>query len=148
MARHGSPRLKMWFWKLAVWLSIPPFFFFAVLVAFGCDKPSATGSSHPISRKAAMLGANSGTRPAYELPPEEWINKLKAWTESHAALNLPLLSDDDISRESIYPTAGTSTRVHSIPAVFVLITVFPINSRSLGAVVMPRQEMKRCAMPV
>lgn len=53
-----------------------------------------------------MLGANSGTQPAYELPPEEWIRKFNTWTESHAALNLPLLSDEEISRESIYRERG------------------------------------------
>ncbi|HEY6345647.1 MAG TPA: hypothetical protein VIY49_29460 [Bryobacteraceae bacterium] len=45
-------------------------------------------------------------RPAYELPPEEWIRKFDAWTESHAALNLPPLFDEDISRESIYRERG------------------------------------------
>jgi hypothetical protein len=48
----------------------------------------------------------AAARPAYELPPEEWIRKFNAWTESHAALNLPLLSDADISRESIYRERG------------------------------------------
>jgi hypothetical protein len=59
-----------------------------------------------VEKVAAKLGANSETRPAYELPPEEWISKFNAWTESHAALNLPLLSDEDISRESIYRERG------------------------------------------
>jgi hypothetical protein len=59
-----------------------------------------------VEKVAGKLGANSGTRPAYELPPEEWIRKFNAWTESHAALNLPLLSDEDISRESIYRERG------------------------------------------
>jgi hypothetical protein len=41
-----------------------------------------------------------------ELSPEEWVRQFKAWTRSHAADNLPLLSDDDISRESIYSERG------------------------------------------
>jgi hypothetical protein len=49
---------------------------------------------------------DAAARPAYELPPEEWIRKFNAWTESHAALNLPLLSEEDISRESIYRERG------------------------------------------
>ncbi|MDQ6678901.1 MAG: hypothetical protein M3Z09_16580 [Acidobacteriota bacterium] len=41
-----------------------------------------------------------------ELNPEEWVHQFKAWTHGHAAGNLPLLSDDDISRESIYRERG------------------------------------------
>jgi hypothetical protein len=59
-----------------------------------------------VEQVAAKLGASSGGRPVYELPPEEWIRKFDAWTQSHAALNLPLLSDEDISRESIYRERG------------------------------------------
>jgi hypothetical protein len=51
---------------------------------------------------AARTSTNAAPRPAYELSPEEWVRKFEAWTESHAGLNLPLLSDEDISRESIY----------------------------------------------
>jgi hypothetical protein len=41
-----------------------------------------------------------------ELPPEEWIRKFHAWVESHAADNLPVLSDEAISRDSIYEDRG------------------------------------------
>jgi hypothetical protein len=34
--------------------------------------------------------------------PEEWIRELRAWAESHDR-NTPLLSDEAISRDSIYP---------------------------------------------
>jgi hypothetical protein len=34
------------------------------------------------------------------------VRKFEAWTQSHAADNLPLLSDEDISRESIYRERG------------------------------------------
>jgi hypothetical protein len=34
--------------------------------------------------------------------PEEWIRRFNDWVESHDK-NLPLLSDEAISRESIYP---------------------------------------------
>ena len=37
-----------------------------------------------------------------ELPPEEWIARLRQWTESHRAL--PYVADD--SRESIYEGRG------------------------------------------
>ncbi len=34
--------------------------------------------------------------------PEEWARQFHAWAESHDRTT-PLLSDEDISRESIYP---------------------------------------------
>lgn len=37
-----------------------------------------------------------------ELTPEEWVGQFRAWAESHDRTT-PLLSDEAISRESIYP---------------------------------------------
>jgi hypothetical protein len=54
----------------------------------------------------ARMSASATPRPAYELSPEEWVRKFDEWTRSHAELNLPLLSDEDISRESIYGDRG------------------------------------------
>jgi hypothetical protein len=34
--------------------------------------------------------------------PEEWFRQFRAWTDSHDP-NLPVLSDEAMSRESIYP---------------------------------------------
>jgi hypothetical protein len=34
--------------------------------------------------------------------PEEWARRFRAWAESHDP-NTPVLNDDDMSRESIYP---------------------------------------------
>jgi hypothetical protein len=44
--------------------------------------------------------------PAYDLPPEEWVRQFEAWTRSPAGRNLPVLSDEAISRESIYADRG------------------------------------------
>ena len=41
-----------------------------------------------------------------ELLPEEWVRQFKAWTRSHIGDNLPLLSDEAISREFIYRERG------------------------------------------
>lgn len=41
-----------------------------------------------------------------ELNPEEWVRQFEAWTRSHAGMNLPVLSDEAISRESIYADRG------------------------------------------
>lgn len=51
-------------------------------------------------------GETATSRHAYELPPEEWVRRFEAWTRSHEADNLPVLSDEDISRESIYRDRG------------------------------------------
>lgn len=46
-------------------------------------------------------------RPFYETAtPEEWVRAFREWVESHRGLNLPLLSDEAISRESIYGERG------------------------------------------
>jgi hypothetical protein len=42
----------------------------------------------------------------FELSPEEWVRQFTAWTHSHNADNLPVLSDEAISRESIYHERG------------------------------------------
>ncbi len=41
-----------------------------------------------------------------KLPPEEWIRQFKAWVASHEGDNLPVLSDEAMSRESIYRERG------------------------------------------
>ena len=46
-------------------------------------------------------------RPFYETAtPQEWIRAFSEWVESHRDLNLSLLSDEAISRESIYGERG------------------------------------------
>ncbi|BAZ16598.1 hypothetical protein NIES4071_84760 [Calothrix sp. NIES-4071] len=37
---------------------------------------------------------------------DKWIAAFKEWINSHRGLNLPNLSDEDISRESIYGERG------------------------------------------
>jgi len=45
----------------------------------------------------SLQPSSSGT----ELSPEEWVRQFKAWTRSHAEDDLPLLSDEAMSREFI-----------------------------------------------
>jgi hypothetical protein len=46
-------------------------------------------------------------RPFYETAtPDEWVAAFRSWVESHRELNLPTLSDEAISRESIYGEQG------------------------------------------
>ena len=39
---------------------------------------------------------------AADLTPVEWVREFRNWVHSHAADDLPLLSDDAISRGTIY----------------------------------------------
>jgi hypothetical protein len=53
-----------------------------------------------------LLLSLSPCPPATELSPEDWVSQFKAWTRSHAGDNLPLLSDEAMSREFIYRERG------------------------------------------
>ena len=53
-----------------------------------------------------VLLAHEPTLEAAELSPEEWVEKFRAWARSHAGENLPILSDEAISREFIYGDRG------------------------------------------
>jgi hypothetical protein len=46
--------------------------------------------------------ASQPVGPTSTLTPEEWVHDFKAWAHSHDEDNLPLLSDEEISRDSIY----------------------------------------------
>jgi hypothetical protein len=46
-------------------------------------------------------------RPFYETAtPQEWVVAFQRWVETHRGLNLPTLSDEAISRDSIYEERG------------------------------------------
>jgi hypothetical protein len=49
---------------------------------------------------------SSAARTADEMAPEEWLRQFRAWTDSHADRNLPVLSDEAMGRESIYGDRG------------------------------------------
>ena len=44
--------------------------------------------------------------PAYDLPRQEWMREFRAWSQSPAHANLPVLSDEAMSREAIYEDRG------------------------------------------
>ena len=48
----------------------------------------------------------SKERPFCDASPTEWVAAFTEWVESHRELNLPSLSDEAISRESIYGERG------------------------------------------
>jgi len=50
-----------------------------------------------------LVSAHPASAGGYvDLPPEEWVRKFSAWSQRHAHDDLPILSDEAISRESIY----------------------------------------------
>jgi hypothetical protein len=50
-------------------------------------------------------GAGTASRPAYELPAEEWVRQFRAWVASHAG-NTVVLPDEAMEREAIYADRG------------------------------------------
>ena len=40
------------------------------------------------------------------MTPEQWVDEFRAWVHSHSGDDLPLLSDEAISREFIYQERG------------------------------------------
>jgi hypothetical protein len=53
-----------------------------------------------------VLLAHEPALQAAEMSPQEWVEKFRAWTRSHSGENLPILSDEAISREFIYGDRG------------------------------------------
>jgi len=53
----------------------------------------------------AQAQAGAYARPAYELPPEEWIRRFDPWVASHAE-NTVVLPDEAMERETIYGDRG------------------------------------------
>lgn len=41
-----------------------------------------------------------------DMTPEQWVDEFRAWVHSHSGDDLPLLSDEAISREYIYQERG------------------------------------------
>jgi hypothetical protein len=54
---------------------------------------------------ASKIRGSAPSRPAYELPPEEWVREFKAWVDSHRG-NTVVLPDEAMERESIYNDCG------------------------------------------
>lgn len=62
-----------------------------------------------ISLDKVVLEALAKVQPSVastELSAEEWDKRFEQWTSRHAGSNLPLLSDEAISRDSIYGERG------------------------------------------
>ena len=68
----------------------------------------AQAQARGMSLEEWLLDLTKQTRPAAarslqdELTPQEWVRQFNAWVEGHDRTT-PLLSDEAISRESIYP---------------------------------------------
>ena len=55
--------------------------------------------------REVLVAAKPGSG-ASELSPEEWIREYRTWSQSPAHADLPVLSDEAMSRESIYAERG------------------------------------------
>jgi hypothetical protein len=53
-----------------------------------------------------VLLARTPSPAAPDMSAEEWVRKFTAWTRSHEGRKLPILSDEAMSRESIYADRG------------------------------------------
>jgi len=53
-----------------------------------------------------VLLARQPAPSAPDLTPEQWVEEFRAWVRSHDGDDLPLLSDEAISREFIYRERG------------------------------------------
>lgn len=59
-----------------------------------------------IVRETLVAAKPEPVRTEAELSPEEWMQELRAFAHSHDADNLPILSNEAISRDSIYEDRG------------------------------------------
>jgi hypothetical protein len=85
---------------MTVTLNLPP----SVEQAFLAEARAKGVSLDELVRD--VLLARQRSSPAAELSPEEWVREFKAWTRSHAKDDLPLLSDEAMSRDFIYGERG------------------------------------------
>jgi hypothetical protein len=71
------------------------------------DKDSAVlpTQAEAIERAQEINRGSAGESRAYDLPPEEWINRFEAWVASHSR-NTVVLPDTAMERESIYGEHG------------------------------------------
>lgn len=68
------------------------------------QKPSIS-ESRTINKDTEV--SSTPDRPFYDTATsEEWTRAFLEWTESHRSMNYPLVSDEAISRESIYGERG------------------------------------------
>jgi hypothetical protein len=58
-----------------------------------------------IGVEAIRQRLQSQAAPGAELHTEQWLREFKAWVHSHSTTT-PLLSDEAVSRDSIYGTRG------------------------------------------
>jgi len=70
----------------------------------GMHKALRAGSD--LVMDAVVSGAPKSGADSELLSPEEWVREFRAWAGSHAGRNLPVLSDEAMSRESMYADRG------------------------------------------
>jgi hypothetical protein len=66
---------------------------------------AARGVAVEVVVREVLLAHEPGLGDA-EISPREWVEKFRAWARGHAGENLPVLSDEAVSREFIYGDRG------------------------------------------
>jgi len=84
---------------MTVSLSLPP----GVEEAYLAEANARGLSLHDLLQEVLL-----GRQPAVfqELGPEEWVREFKTWTHSHSGDELPVLTEEAMSRDSIYGERG------------------------------------------
>jgi hypothetical protein len=53
-------------------------------------------------REVLMAHSATASPQSDEMSPDEWVREFRTWMSSHAGDDFPILSDEALSRESIY----------------------------------------------
>jgi len=87
---------------MTVTIKLPPEIEAGLLAQARAQGLDVSGYIESLVRGQVMARENGTPPSASNLSPEEWIDAFKAWAHSHDADNLPILSDEAMSRESMY----------------------------------------------
>jgi hypothetical protein len=90
---------------MTVTIELPPDIEAGLLAQARAEGMNVSDYVQNLVRERVSNRAAGDSRPAYELPPEEWVRQFEAWTHSHAG-NTVVLSDEAMERESIYGDHG------------------------------------------
>jgi hypothetical protein len=83
---------------MTVTLNLPP----QVEEAYLAEAQARGVPVEEVMLETLMAARRSSTVDAGQLSPEEWMRAFKAWAHSHDQENLPVLSDEAVSRDSMY----------------------------------------------
>jgi hypothetical protein len=105
LSRSGWPvQLRRWGNRITVTIELPPEIEAGIMAQ--AEAEGLPVSEYLRNLVKGQVSARIGERKAFEIPPEGWVRQFKAWVASHAEDDLPVLSDEALSREFIYSERG------------------------------------------